>query len=51
MSDAASVSAAERRRFLAPLALARFICSFAGSNTPGWRGDSDFTAAAVPAPR
>jgi MFS family permease len=25
-------SAAERRRFLAPLALAQFICSFAGSN-------------------
>jgi len=27
-----STSAAERRRFLAPLALAQFICSFAGSN-------------------
>ena len=27
-----TVSAAERRRFLAPLALAQFICSFAGSN-------------------
>jgi MFS family permease len=26
------LSAAERRRFLAPLALAQFICSFAGSN-------------------
>src|SRR3954463_4852044 len=26
------VTAAERRRFLAPLALAQFICSFAGSN-------------------
>src|SRR6476659_4456632 len=26
------MSAAERRRFLAPLALAQFICSFAGSN-------------------
>jgi MFS family permease len=32
MTDAASTSAAERRRFLAPLALAQFICSFAGSN-------------------
>ena len=32
MSGAASISAAERRRFLAPLALAQFICSFAGSN-------------------
>ena len=29
---AAPLSAAERRRFLAPLALAQFICSFAGSN-------------------
>jgi MFS family permease len=28
----ALMSAAERRRFLAPLALAQFICSFAGSN-------------------
>jgi MFS family permease len=27
-----TVSVAERRRFLAPLALAQFICSFAGSN-------------------
>ncbi len=27
-----SISASERRRFLAPLALAQFICSFAGSN-------------------
>jgi MFS family permease len=27
-----AMSAAERRRFLAPLALAQFICSFAGSN-------------------
>jgi MFS family permease len=27
-----AISAAERRRFLAPLALAQFICSFAGSN-------------------
>ena len=27
-----STSASERRRFLAPLALAQFICSFAGSN-------------------
>src|SRR6476619_4937793 len=26
------MSVAERRRFLAPLALAQFICSFAGSN-------------------
>src|SRR3954465_11497395 len=26
------MSAADRRRFLAPLALAQFICSFAGSN-------------------
>src|SRR3954464_373081 len=26
------MSTAERRRFLAPLALAQFICSFAGSN-------------------
>jgi MFS family permease len=32
VSDAVSISAAERRRFLAPLALAQFICSFAGSN-------------------
>jgi MFS family permease len=32
VSGAASISAAERRRFLAPLALAQFICSFAGSN-------------------
>jgi MFS family permease len=29
---AAAVTPAERRRFLAPLALAQFICSFAGSN-------------------
>jgi MFS family permease len=28
----AAVSAVDRRRFLAPLALAQFICSFAGSN-------------------
>ena len=27
-----TMSAAEARRFLAPLALAQFICSFAGSN-------------------
>ena len=32
MSAASSTSASERRRFLAPLALAQFICSFAGSN-------------------
>ena len=32
MSAAVSTSAVERRRFLAPLALAQFICSFAGSN-------------------
>jgi MFS family permease len=32
VSGAVSISAAERRRFLAPLALAQFICSFAGSN-------------------
>jgi hypothetical protein len=32
VSDAVSISPAERRRFLAPLALAQFICSFAGSN-------------------
>ena len=32
MSDAASISVVSRRRFLAPLALAQFICSFAGSN-------------------
>jgi MFS family permease len=32
VSVTASISAAERRRFLAPLALAQFICSFAGSN-------------------
>jgi MFS family permease len=31
-SDAGAISAGERRRFLAPLALAQFICSFAGSN-------------------
>jgi hypothetical protein len=32
VTDAATISAGERRRFLAPLALAQFICSFAGSN-------------------
>ncbi len=32
MNAAGSISASERRRFLAPLALAQFICSFAGSN-------------------
>ncbi len=32
MSAASAISASERRRFLAPLALAQFICSFAGSN-------------------
>jgi MFS family permease len=32
VSAATSTSASERRRFLAPLALAQFICSFAGSN-------------------
>jgi hypothetical protein len=32
VSAAAIISAGERRRFLAPLALAKFICSFAGSN-------------------
>ena len=32
MSAASYISASERRRFLAPLALAQFICSFAGSN-------------------
>ncbi|HEY1276005.1 MAG TPA: MFS transporter [Thermoleophilaceae bacterium] len=32
MSETAALSAAARRRFLAPLALAQFICSFAGSN-------------------
>jgi MFS family permease len=32
VSAASSISASERRRFLAPLALAQFICSFAGSN-------------------
>jgi MFS family permease len=32
VSAAAPTSSAERRRFLAPLALAQFICSFAGSN-------------------
>ena len=32
MSTASPISASERRRFLAPLALAQFICSFAGSN-------------------
>jgi MFS family permease len=32
VSAASSSSASERRRFLAPLALAQFICSFAGSN-------------------
>src|SRR3954452_5454654 len=31
-SDTLAMSVAERRRFLAPLALAQFICSFAGSN-------------------
>jgi hypothetical protein len=29
---AAAITLAERRRFLVPLALAQFICSFAGSN-------------------
>jgi hypothetical protein len=29
---AAAITPAERRTFLAPLALAQFICSFAGSN-------------------
>ena len=32
MSGAESISVVSRRRFLAPLALAQFICSFAGSN-------------------
>jgi MFS family permease len=32
VSAASSTSSSERRRFLAPLALAQFICSFAGSN-------------------
>ena len=32
MSAGVSTSASERRRFLAPLALAQFICSYAGSN-------------------
>jgi MFS family permease len=32
VSAASRISASERRRFLAPLALAQFICSFAGSN-------------------
>jgi len=32
VTSAASTSVADRRRFLAPLALAQFICSFAGSN-------------------
>jgi MFS family permease len=32
VSGAESVSVVSRRRFLAPLALAQFICSFAGSN-------------------
>jgi MFS family permease len=32
LTAGALISAAERRRFLAPLALAQFICSFAGSN-------------------
>jgi MFS family permease len=32
VTAAAITSAAERRRFLLPLALAQFICSFAGSN-------------------
>jgi MFS family permease len=31
-TSGSAVSTAERRRFLAPLALAQFICSFAGSN-------------------
>src|SRR6186713_851084 len=31
-TPAPPLSAAARRRFLAPLALAQFICSFAGSN-------------------
>ena len=32
MAPSQAMSVAERRRFLAPLALAQFICSFAGSN-------------------
>src|SRR6476619_6982201 len=32
MRGAGELSTAARRRFLAPLALAQFICSFAGSN-------------------
>jgi MFS family permease len=32
MTQTATVDVAARRRFLAPLALAQFICSFAGSN-------------------
>ena len=31
-NPASAVSALSRRKFLAPLALAQFICSFAGSN-------------------
>src|SRR3954453_15485027 len=31
-SPASAETVAQRRRFLAPLALAQFICSFAGSN-------------------
>src|SRR4051812_50176121 len=32
MTESAAVDVAARRRFLLPLALAQFICSFAGSN-------------------
>jgi MFS family permease len=49
----AEMSAAERRRFLAPLALAQFICGFAGSNMNVMindiTGDLDTTVAGVQA--
>jgi hypothetical protein len=39
VSAAAITSASERRRFLASLALAQFICSFAGLNMNGMIND------------
>jgi hypothetical protein len=52
-TSAPALSAADRRRFLAPLALAQFICSFAGSNMNVMINDitedSDTTVAGVQA--
>src|SRR3954453_4562457 len=50
-SPASAETVAQRRRFLAPLALAQFICSFAGSNMNVMINDSthdlDTTVAGV----